>query len=243
MESVGLLAGGVAHDFNNMLGVILGVTEMALGKMAPDQPLRADLEEIRNAAERSAELTRQLLGFARRQPVAPKVLDLNETVAGLLRMLQRLVGENLLLDWHPGANLWPVWMDPSQIDQVLANLCVNARDAVAGAGKITVGTENRIVAAHDCACHADYLPGEYVVLTVSEDGCGMDEETLGRIFEPFFTTKGVGKGTGLGLATVYGIVKQNKGFIDVHSKVGQGTTFNVYLPRHACKTRCAHGRS
>ena len=235
MESVGRLAGGVAHDFNNMLGVILGHAELALEQVDPAQPLHADLEEIRKAAERSADLTRQLLAFARKQTVAPKVLDLNETVEGMLKMLRRLIGEDIDLAWLPGADLWPVKMDPSQIDQILANLCVNARDAIAGVGKVTIETGNGAFDEDYCADHAGFVPGEYVLLAVSDDGCGMDKETLAHIFEPFFTTKEMGKGTGLGLATVYGIVKQNNGFINVYSEPGQGTTFKIYLPRHVGK--------
>ncbi len=232
MEAVGRLAGGVAHDFNNMLSVILGHAEIALDQVDPTQPLHADLEQIRKAAERSADLTRQLLAFARKQTVVPKVLNINETVTGMLRMLERLIGENMNLIWQPGQNLWPVKVDPSQIDQILANLCVNARDAIADIGQITIKTENSILDEDYCAAHTDYVPGEYVKLAVSDTGCGMDRETQLHIFEPFFTTKEMGKGTGLGLATVYGIVKQNNGFLDVYSEPGQGTTFWINLPRH-----------
>ncbi len=235
MESVGRLAGGVAHDFNNMLAVILGHMELALLQVPPDEPLHADLEEVRKAASRSAELTRQLLAFARRQTVAPKVLDLNETVAGMLRMLQRLIGENIELEWHPSARLWPVRIDPAQIDQILANLCVNARDAITDVGRITIETGNCAFDEEYCAGREDTAPGEYVRLSVSDNGCGMDGETLANIFEPFFTTKGISEGTGLGLATVYGAVRQNHGFIDACSEPGQGTTFTICLPRHADK--------
>lgn len=232
MESVGRLAGGVAHDFNNMLGVIIGRTEMVMEKLDPAQPLFDDLEEIRKAAERSADLTRQLLTFARKQTISPKVIDLNETVEGVLRMLRRLIGEDILLNWLPGKHLGPVKMDPSQIDQILANLCVNARDAVKGVGKITIETGAAEFDKDYCAEHAGFLPGEYVLLAVSDTGCGMAEETVRHVFEPFFTTKEVGKGTGLGLATVYGAVKQNNGFIHVYSEPGRGTIFRIYLPRH-----------
>jgi PAS domain S-box-containing protein len=235
MESVGRLAGGVAHDFNNMLSVILGHAELALIKSDPSQPLRANLKQILDAAERSADLTRQLLAFARKQTITPKILDLNETVAGMLKMLQRLIGEDIDLNWQPKANLWPVKMDPSQIDQILANLCVNARDAISGVGKMTIETGNSIFDKDYCADHVDFVPGEYVRLSVSDNGCGMDKETLDHIFEPFFSTKELGKGTGLGLATVYGAVKQNNGFINVYSEPGQGTTFTIYLPRYAAK--------
>ena len=232
MESVGRLAGGVAHDFNNMLGVILGHAELALRQVDPALPLHADLLEIRKAANRSADLTRQLLGFARRQSVAPKVLDLNEVVAGMLKMLRRLVGEEIAVEWLPDPDLWPVKMDPSQIDQVLANLCVNARDAIDGIGRISIETGNITFDQNYCAIHPEFMPGEYVLLSASDDGCGMEKDTLSSLFEPFFTTKAMGEGTGLGLATVYGIVKQNHGFINVYSELTEGTTFKIYLPRH-----------
>ena len=235
MESVGRLAGGVAHDFNNLLGVILGHAEMALDQVDQAEPVHADLEEIRKAANRSADLTRQLLAFARQQVVSPKVLDLNDTVEGMLKLLRRLIGEDINLSWQPGASLWPIKIDPSQIDQILANICVNARDAISDVGKMTIETENITFDEDYCIDHAGFVTGEYVLLTLSDDGCGMDKEILGKLFEPFFTTKGVGKGTGLGLATVYGIVKQNKGFINVYSEPDQGTTFRIYLPRHVGK--------
>jgi len=235
MESVGRLAGGVAHDFNNMLGVILGHADLALEQVDPAQPLHDDLTEIRKAAKRSADLTRQLLAFARKQTIAPKVLDLNETVEGMLKMLRPLIGEDIDLAWLPGAGLWPVKLDPSQIDQILANLCVNARDAISGVGKITIETGNVALDEDYCAAHAGFVPGEFALLAVSDDGCGMDKETLAHIFEPFFTTKEVGKGTGLGLATIYGIVKQNNGFINAYSEPDQGSTFRIYLPRHMGK--------
>jgi PAS domain S-box-containing protein len=247
MESVGRLAGGVAHDFNNMLGVILGYTDMALDHVDPAQPLFAALQEIRKASERSADLTRQLLTFARKQTIAPKVIDLNETVDGMLKLLRRLIGEDIDLVWKPGRNLGPVKVDPSQVHQLLANLCVNARDAIPGVGKLTIETDAAAFDEAWCATHTGFVPGEYVLLAVSDNGCGMDQETLGHLFEPFFTTKGVGKGTGLGLATVYGMVQQNNGFINVDSEPSQGTTFKVYLPRHAAQTaslsETAPGRS
>ena len=232
MESVGRLAGGVAHDFNNMLGVILGHAEMAMEKLNSPDLLQTQLTEIRNAALRSADLTRQLLAFAREQTIAPKLLDLNKTVDGTLKMLQRLIGENIQLTWKPEANLWPVKMDPSQIDQILANLCVNARDAIAGVGKITIETGNSVIEKTYCAVHAEFVPGEHVMLAVSDDGCGIDKDTFTHIFEPFFTTKELNKGTGLGLSIVYGIVKQNHGFIYAYSEPGRGATFKIYLPRN-----------
>lgn len=235
MESVGRLAGGVAHDFNNMLNVILGHTEMALESEALAEPLRADLQAIREAARRSADLTRQLLAFARKQTVAPRVLDLNDTIGGMLKLLQRLIGEDITLLWKPGHNLWPVRIDPSQIDQILANLCVNARDAITGGGKVTIETDNTVVDEDFCKNHDGYVPGNYVMLAVSDTGSGMNAETLSHLFEPFFTTKEMGKGTGLGLATVYGVVQQNNGFINVCSEPGQGALFRIYLPRFLAK--------
>jgi two-component system, cell cycle sensor histidine kinase and response regulator CckA len=231
MESVGRLAGGVAHDFNNMLSVILGYTEMAMEQVDPFS-LQGCLQEIRKAAERSANLTRQLLAFARKQTIAPRILDPNETIEGMLKMLRRLIGEDIDLVWRPHRHMWQVKVDPSQIDQILANLCVNARDAIAGTGKITIETGTTTFDPTYCAGHAGFLPGDYVVLAVSDNGSGMDKETLDKLFEPFFTTKEVDKGTGLGLATVYGIVKQNNGFINVYSEPGNGTTIKIYLPRH-----------
>ena len=232
MESVGRLAGGVAHDFNNMLGVILGFTELSLDSVPQGHPLHDGLMEIRKAAERSADLTRQLLAFARKQTITPKVLDLNETVEGMLKMLRRLIGENIVLTWRPCREVSLLKVDPSQIDQILVNLCVNSCDAIEGTGEINIETT---VVSFDKEIgdqHAGYLPGDFVCIWVSDSGCGMDAETLKYIFEPFFTTKNVGEGTGLGLATVYGIVRQNNGFIDVDSVKGRGTTFKIFLPRH-----------
>jgi two-component system cell cycle sensor histidine kinase/response regulator CckA len=231
METVGQLAGGVAHDFNNMLQVIISYVEMSLGKVEAGQPLHKYLLEIRRAGLRSAEITGQLLAFARKQTVRPKVLDLNDAVAGTQKMIQRLIGEDIDLAWMPGHDLWKVKIDPAQLDQILANLAVNARDAIGGVGKLTIETENVTFDGAYCATHAGFVPGEYVLLAVSDDGCGMDKQTLSHLFEPFFTTKGPGKGTGLGLATIYGIVKQNNGFINVYSEPGHGSTFKVYLPR------------
>ena len=231
MESVGRLAGGVAHDFNNMLGVITGHAEMALPGVDTSTPLYTNLQEILKATRRSADLTRQLLAFARKQTVNPEVLDLNEIISGMLSMLQRLIGENVKLDWRPGPELWPVEMDPVQVDQILANLAINARDAIASVGTVTVETANVVFDEAYCRSHMSFVPGEYVLLEVGDTGAGMDKGTLEHIFEPFFTTKEAGKGTGLGLATVYGIVKQNNGFIIVHSEPGRGTKFSIYLSR------------
>lgn len=235
MESVGRLAGGVAHDFNNMLAVILGHTEIGLMEAGSNESLHRRLLQMQETAKRSADLVRQLLAFARKQTISPMVLDLNETVEGMLKMLRRLIGEDISLIWMPGSDLWPIKMDPSQIDQILANLCVNARDAIRDVGNVTIETQRATLDHAYCAGRAGFVPGEYVLLAVSDDGCGMDRETLNKIFEPFFTTKEVGKGTGLGLPTVYGIVKQNNGFINVYSEPNQGTTFKIYLPRHQGK--------
>ena len=232
MESVGRLAGGVAHDFNNILQVILGNAQLAVEQAGHGDPVRIDLEEIQGAAQRAADLTRQLLAFASKQVITPQTLDFNETVEGMLKMLRRLIGENIELVWTPRAGLWPIRMDPSQIDQILANLCVNARDAIDGVGTVHIATENVHVDELQLARHEEFLPGDYVVLLVSDTGGGMDKETQARIFEPFFTTKAVGKGTGLGLATVFGIVRQNHGHIGVYSEPGQGTTFRIHLPRY-----------
>ena len=197
----------------------------------PTRTPRADVTEIQNAARRSADLTRQLLAFARRQTVAPRVLDLDETVANMLKMLQRLIGEDIDLLWRPAANLAPVRIDPVQVDQLLANLVVNARDAIGpSVGRLTIETSEVAFDEEYCRNHAGFVQGRYVMLAVSDDGRGMDPEERASIFEPFFTTKDPGQGTGLGLATVYGIVKQNHGFINVYSEPGQGTTFRLYLP-------------
>jgi PAS domain S-box-containing protein len=235
MESVGRLAGGVAHDFNNMLGVIVGHTELSLMGLDAAQPLYSHLREIRKAAERSADLTRQLLAFARKQTIAPKVLDLNGTISCMLNMLRRLIGENIHLIWKPSELLWAVKVDPSQIDQILANLCVNAHDAIRGNGKITIETDNVTLDKNYIMTHAGFVPGDYVKISVSDDGCGMSRDILPHIFEPFYTTKGLNEGTGLGLSMVYGAVKQNNGFVNAYSEVNQGTTISVYLPRYEGK--------
>ncbi|MCX5882416.1 MAG: PAS domain S-box protein, partial [Deltaproteobacteria bacterium] len=231
MESVGRLAGGVAHDFNNMLSAIIGHAELAIMRCTPSEPIHASLKVIEDSAHRSAELTRQLLAFARKQTVAPKVLNINDTIANMLKMLLRLIGEDIDIVWKPEAGLWQVKIDPSQIDQLLANVCINARDAIAGVGKVTIETKNAGFDEADCAVHHGFACGEYVMLAVSDDGCGMSKEVLDHLFEPFFTTKDMGKGTGLGLATVYGIVKQNEGFVNVYSEPDKGTTFKIYLSR------------
>lgn len=231
MESVGRLAGGVAHDFNNMLQAIIGNASLALDEEIGSDLHQECLSEIMKAARRSADLTQQLLAFARKQTVNPKVLDLNDTVASMLKMLQRLIGEDVQLTWIPGPSLWPVWVDPVQIDQILANLTVNARDAIAGTGRITIETANFNLTGSATPFHSEACLGEYVMLKVTDTGSGIDEETRKHLFEPFYTTKAPGKGTGLGLATVYGIVKQNHGYISVRSAPGEGATFTIHLPR------------
>ena len=228
LESIGRLAGGVAHDFNNMLEVILGGAQLATEQLPDDHPVQAELREILEAAQRSSELTRQLLAFARRQTVSPIALDLDAKVGGLLKMLRRLIGEDVALEWAPGGDLPPICIDPSQVDQMLANLCVNARDAIAGVGTVRIETSTRMMVPPDAPARA--ARRRYVCLSIADTGCGMDETVLANLFEPFFTTKGVGEGTGLGLATVYGIVKQNQGHLEVVSQPGQGATFRIYLP-------------
>jgi two-component system, cell cycle sensor histidine kinase and response regulator CckA len=232
MESVGRLAGGVAHDFNNMLSVILGHVWMALEHTPAGSELATSLGEIRQAAERSTALTRQLLALARRQQTAPRVVDLNETIAGTLTMLRRLIGEQIEIEWRPAPGLGALRIDPSQIDQILTNTTINARDAIDGVGRIVIATSDTWVTAEANSASMALVPGRYATLTVSDTGSGMDAETLGHLFEPFFTTKALGKGTGLGLATVYGIVRQNNGFVDVESTPGSGTTLRISLPVH-----------
>lgn len=233
LESIGRLAGGVAHDYNNMLSVILGYTDMAMNRVSSDTPLHDDLTEIHKAASRSRDITAKLLAFARKQAITPEVLNLNETVSGMIKMMKSLIGENIELDWIPGSGVKPVRMDPSQIDQIIANLCVNARDAVEGMGKITIETGSVICDENKPVFSPECKPGEYVLLKVSDNGCGIEETELKSIFEPFFTTKSGGEGIGLGLATVYGIVKQNEGFINVRSKPGEGTEIEIYMPGYS----------
>ncbi|NLD38509.1 MAG: PAS domain S-box protein [Desulfatiglans sp.] len=235
MESVGRLAGGVAHDFNNMLNVIMGHAELTLIQIKPEDPLHESIEEIMKAAKRSADLTRQLLAFARKQTISPRVIDLNSTIEGTLKMLRRIIGEDIELIWKPENNLWPVMIDPSQMDQILANLCVNARDAINSGGKIIIETDKVFFDEDYCIIHDGLPPGKYVLFSVSDNGCGMNQETMSHLFEPFFTTKKTGAGTGLGLATVYGAVKQNNGYINVYSEPSVGTTVRIYLPGIADK--------
>ena len=232
MESVGRLAGGVAHDYNNILSVIMGYTELAMGDPEITERLSLKLNEVLKAARRAADITRQLLAFARKQAIAPRVIEVNKYVEMMLKMLVRLIGEDIHLVWLPKEGLWRVNIDPIQIDQILANLCINSRDAIDGVGKITIETDNVVFDAAYCKEHHGFISGEFVMLAVSDNGCGMDREMLNIIFEPFFTTKSPDKGTGLGMSTVYGIVKQNKGFINIYSEPGLGTTVKIYLPRH-----------
>uniref|UniRef100_C6E925 histidine kinase n=1 Tax=Geobacter sp. (strain M21) TaxID=443144 RepID=C6E925_GEOSM len=229
MEAVGKLAGGVAHDFNNMLGVIIGNAELAMMGVEPSGKLHDRLQGILDAANRSAEITRQLLAFSRQQHAEPKVLDLNVVIGKMLKMLHRLIGEDIEVVWSPGQDIWKVKLDPSQLDQIMANLCVNARDAIAGIGRMDIRTEN-VELSPEKRGPAEMPQGRCVMLEVSDSGCGMRREVMERIFEPFYTTKEVGRGTGLGLATVFGIVKQNDGHIEVRSEPGAGTSFRLYFP-------------
>ncbi len=240
MESIGALAGGVAHDFNNMLQVILGETEFAIEESLDNRSseLAASLAAIKKAAERSAELTRKLLMFARKQLYSPKILNINEVIDGMLKMLRRMIGENIELIWKPGTAIWQIEMDPSQLDQVLANLVVNARDAIDNVGTLVIETNNIEIDKEMCREVGITEAGDYVDLSISDTGCGMKPEVLARIFEPFFTTKEIGKGTGLGLATVYGIIGQNGGSIKAYSEYGIGTTFKIYLPRAKGDNSC-----
>ncbi|HEV8376196.1 MAG TPA: ATP-binding protein, partial [Candidatus Polarisedimenticolia bacterium] len=230
MEAIGALAGGVAHDFNNLLTAILGYCDLLFLKFLPDDPRRANVEEIRKAGERASTLTRQLLAFSRKQVLDPKVLDLNAVVSGMDGMLRRMIGEDVDLRTIKGEALWRVKADPSQLEMVLMNLVANGRDAMPGGGKLTIETMNVEVDEAYIRRRPYAVQGRYVLLAVSDSGSGMDPETVSHIFEPFFTTKEKGKGTGLGLSTVYGTVKQSKGHIQVYSERGIGTTFKVYIP-------------
>jgi CheY-like chemotaxis protein len=230
MEAVGRLAGGIAHDFNNLLMVISGYSEFLLERLGPDPRLRGPAQEISNATQRATSLTRQLLAFSRKQMLAPKVLDLNEVVTENLKMLTRMIGEDIDLVMVPSSALGAVRADPGQIDQVIMNLAVNARDAMPEGGRLTIETANVSLDENFARTHTPLAPGEYVMLAISDTGIGMDVDTQSRMFEPFFTTKGA-KGTGLGLSTVYGIVKQSGGYIFVESQPRHGTTFRAYFPR------------
>jgi PAS domain S-box-containing protein len=238
MEAIGRLAGGIAHDFNNLLMVISGYSEFLLERVPPTAELRGPAQEIANAADRATSLTRQLLAFSRKQMLTPKVIDLNEIVTENLKMLTRMIGEDIDLVMVPGAELGAIKADPGQIEQVIMNLAVNARDAMPNGGKLTIETSNITLDEHYARIHVPLVPGEYVMLAISDTGVGMDNETQSRIFEPFFTTKGP-KGTGLGLSTVYGIVKQSGGYVWVYSEPGRGTTFKIFLPRVAAVSEAA----
>ena len=231
IEAIGRLAGGLAHDFNNLLTVITGHSQLLLRQLPLVDPLRGGLDVIERTATRAGRLTMQLLAFSRKQILAPAVLDLNDAVPGMAEMLQRLIGEDITLTFNPGADLGRVTVDPGQLEQVVVNLVVNARDAMPNGGRITVETANVELNEDSARWHVGVGPGSYVMLAVSDTGTGMDAETRAHIFEPFFTTKALGKGTGLGLATVYGIVRQSGGNTRVESAPGAGSTFTIYLPR------------
>ena len=231
LEAVGKLSGGIAHDFNNLLGVIIGYTEALQESIRPEDPLRDAIDEIHKAGQRAATLTQQLLAFSRKQVLEPKILDVNAIIADMQKMLHRLIGEDIALKFDSGTDLGRVKADRGQLEQVILNLAVNARDAMPQGGELTISTSNVELTEKDTLQHRYVIPGEYVVLKVSDTGTGMDTQTQSHIFEPFFTTKEKGKGTGLGLATVYGVVKQSEGYIWVDSAVGQGATFRIYLPR------------
>jgi signal transduction histidine kinase/ActR/RegA family two-component response regulator len=231
MESVGRLAGGVAHDFNNLLTAILGYCDLMLDEMPAGDAMRHDAEDAKRAAERAAALTDQLLAFSRRQMIRPRTMNLNEVISGSARMVERIIGEDVDFKFIPGQDLWTAHLDPHQLEQVLVNLAVNARDAMPDGGLITVETKNTMIDSEYARINPEAREGEFVVLSVSDLGQGIDEKTLETIFEPFFTTKPQGQGTGLGLSTVYGIVKQNHGFVNVYTEVGMGTTFRVFFPR------------
>jgi signal transduction histidine kinase/CheY-like chemotaxis protein len=231
IEAIGRLAGGIAHDFNNLLTAIRGYSDLLLLRIDSSSPLRRDVEEIQKAGERATSLTRQLLAFSRKQVLQPKVLDFNAVVAGMDGMLRRLIGEDIDLVTVLMPGLWNVEVDPGQVEQVIMNLVVNSRDAMPQGGKVTIETSNEELDDRYVRRHAVVKPGEYVRLSISDTGLGMDEVTKSRLFEPFYTTKEKGKGTGLGLSTVYGIVKQSGGYIWVYSETGKGATFKVYFPR------------
>jgi len=239
LESVGRLAGGLAHDFNNVVSVVMGQAELASGLADDPDAVKEAMAEIMVVAEKAASLTRQLLTFASRTPSSPEPVDLNRVVEGMLSILKRLIGEQVSLDWLPGAGPSLAAVDPGQVDQILANLCLNARDSIAGAGRITIETGEAVFDEAWCSTHSGFRTGEYVWISVSDNGSGMDADTQAQIFEPFFTTKEAGKGTGLGLSTVHGIVSQHGGFVKVYSELGMGTAFKIFFPRYGAPVSLA----
>ncbi len=244
MDSIGRLAGGIAHDFNNIIGVVLGHAQLGLCEVDANHPAAESLQEIEGAANRASQITRQLLTFASREPISPQSLDVNDSIVRMLSMLRRLIGENIQLEWVRNPELWMINMDPSQLDQILINLCVNARDAMDASGRIVMQAENRRENDSLCSRYMDARPGDYVRIAFTDNGSGMTQETLERLFEPFYSTKKkAGKGTGLGLATVYGIVRQNGGFIDVESTMGEGSTFYIFLPRHDAAPKTSESKN
>jgi len=240
METIGRLAGGVAHDFNNMLGVILGNLEMALEQVDKGSTLYADLEEAEQAAKKSVDITRQLLTFSRKGNVKPVAMDVNQSMKNMLKMLRRMIGEHITLNWQAGADASMVLMDTSHFNQMITNLCLNARDAIGERGTVSIKTGNCLLDDIFCEKYPDVVPGNYVSITVQDTGCGMTQDIIAHIFEPFYTTKEHGKGTGLGLATIYGIVKQCGGCLDVDSAPGEGTTFTIYLPQVSDEVAYSH---
>lgn len=237
MEAIGLLAGGIAHDFNNLLTVIQGNNSLAMQKVHNEDPLFKDLNEIEIAADRAADLTRQLLLFSRKQPMKFVSLQLNQVVEDMRNMLRLLIGEKIMIEIDLASALWVVRGDKGTIEQVIMNICVNARDALTNGGRLTIDTQNIVLDKTTAKNHPSARPGHFVLLTIRDNGTGMDQNTMAQIFDPFFSTKGEGKGTGLGLSVVYGIVRQHHGWIDVNSDEGQGTTFDIYLPATLSKTR------
>jgi signal transduction histidine kinase len=229
-EAIGQLSGGIAHDFNNMIGAIIGWADIGFEEAPPDSRLRRHFEKVRQQAERAAALTRQLLAFARRQILDPRDIDLNKSVVETLSLLEKVIGSNIEIETNLAPDLALVRADPTQVEQILMNLCINARDAMPSGGALTIRTANVAVDSEFCRSRAAAHPGQYVVMTVTDNGTGMDQATLDHIFEPFFTTKPLGKGTGLGLPTAYGIAQQHGGFIDVRSELNRGSTFETYLP-------------
>jgi len=237
LEAIGTLAGGVAHDFNNLLTAILGYTDLCMMRVDEADPLYRDLKQIRIASSRAADLTRQLLAFSRKQPITLSPVNLTETVENLSKMLQRLIGEDIVIETNLTPDLWTIEADETQIEQVIMNLAVNAKDAMLKGGRLTIKTENILVDEAYLNTHHEARPGRFVCLSLRDSGVGIDKEIIKHIFEPFFTTREVGKGTGLGLSVVYGIVKQHQGWINVYSEVNQGSVFKVYLPASSGKAK------